>query len=148
MALQEAWLRGLEWDEEFPADSKLTTHQWAKQLPEAPQVKIPHSYRHHEEAVEDVSLHTFIDTSRLAYAAVSYARYGHVSGQISVALVTAKARVSPFKSVSILHLELMAAVLRLRLAETVSEKLEIPLRGRTLWTDSMDVIYWIQGHSI
>ena len=30
MALQEAWLRGLEWDEEFPDDLKLTTHQWAK----------------------------------------------------------------------------------------------------------------------
>ena len=48
--------------------------------------------------MEDVSLHTFIDASRLAYAAVSYARYGHVSGQISVALVTAKARVTPIKS--------------------------------------------------
>ena len=76
MALQEAWLRGLEWDKKFPA------HQWAKQLPEAPQVKIQRCYRHHEEAVEDVSLHTFVDASRLAYAAVSYIRYGHVNGQI------------------------------------------------------------------
>ena len=38
MALQEAWLRGLEWDEEFPDDLKLITH----------------CYRQHEEAVEDV----------------------------------------------------------------------------------------------
>ena len=147
MALQEAWLRGLEWDEEFPDDLKLTTHQWAKQLPDAPQVKIPRCYRHHEEAVENVSLHTFVDASRLAYAAVSYIRYGHVNGQISVALVTAKARVTPIKSVSIPRLELMAAVLGVRLAETVSEKLEIPLSQHTLWSDSMDVIYWIQGHS-
>jgi len=144
MALQEAWLRGLEWDEEFP---ELTTHQWAKQLPEAPQLKIPCCYRHHEQAVEDVSLATFVDALRLAYAAVSYARVGHVSGQISVALVTAKARVSPIKSVSIARLELMAAVLGLLLAITISEKLEIPLSQHTLWTDSMEVIYWIQGHS-
>lgn len=54
MALQEAWLRGLEWDEEFPDDLKLITHQWAKQLPEALQVIIAHCYRQHEEAVEDV----------------------------------------------------------------------------------------------
>ena len=147
MALQEAWQRGLEWDEEFPDDLKLTTHQWAKQLPEAPQVKIPCCYRHHKGAVEDISVHTFVDASRLAYAAVSYARYGHVSGEISIALVTAKARVSPIKSISIPRLELMAAVLGLRLAETVSEKLEIPLSQHTLWTDSMDVVYWIQGHS-
>ena len=49
MALQVAWLRGLEWDEEVPDDFKLTTHQWAKQLPEAQQVKIPSCYRHLEE---------------------------------------------------------------------------------------------------
>ena len=97
--------------------------------------------------MENVLLHTFVDASRLAYAAVSYIRYGHVNGQISVALVTAKARVTPIKSVSIPHLELMAAVLGVQLAETVSEKLEIPLSQHTLWSDSMDVIYWIQGHS-
>ena len=70
-----------------------------------------------------------------------------MNGQISVALVTAKARVTRIKSVSILRLELMAAVLGVQLAETVSEKLEILLSQHTLWSDSMDVIYWIQGHS-
>ena len=35
-ALQEAWLRGLEWDAKFPHDLKFTTHQCTKQLPEAP----------------------------------------------------------------------------------------------------------------
>ena len=88
--------------------------------------------------MEDVSLHTFVDASRLAFAAVSYARYRYVSGQVSVAMVTAIRQ----------HPELMAAVLGVRLAETVSEKLEIPkAQQHTLWTDSMDVIYWIQGHS-
>ena len=73
------------------------------------------------QAEEDVSLHTFVDASRLTYAAVSYIRYGHVRGQISVTLVTAKARVTPIKSVSIPRPELMAAVFGVRLAETVSE---------------------------
>ena len=97
--------------------------------------------------MEDVSLHTFVEASQLAYGAVSYVRYRHVSGQITVVLVTAKARATSIKSVSMPRLELMAAVLGLRLAETVSEKLEIPLSQHTLWTDSMDIIYWIQGHS-
>ena len=130
---------------------KLITHQWAKQLPEdkkrQTRVKIPRCYRQHEEGVEDVSLHTFVDSSRLTYTAVSYARYKHLSGQISVALITAKVRVTLIKSVSIPHFELMAAVLGVRLAETVSEKLEIPLSQHTLWTDRMDVIYWTQGCS-
>ena len=95
----------------------------------------------------DVSLHTFVHASRLAYAPVSYIRYEHVNGQISVALVTANAKVTRIKSVSITRLELMAAVLGVRLTETVSEKMEIPLSQHTLWSESMDVIYWIQGHS-
>ena len=97
--------------------------------------------------MEKVSLHTFVGASRLTYAAVSYVRYRHENGEISVALVTAKARVTPIKLVSVPRLELMAAVLGVRLAETVSEKLEIPIIQHTLWTDSMDVIYWIQGQS-
>ena len=79
MALQEACLRGLEWDDEFPDDLRLITHQWAKQLPEAPQVKIPRCYRHHQKAVEKVPLHTFVDATRLACASISYVRFGHVS---------------------------------------------------------------------
>jgi len=146
MALQEAWLRGLEWGEEFPCDLKVTTQQWAEQLAETSNVKVQRCYRL-DEKVEQVSLHTFTDTFKLAYAAVSYARYRYVSGKISVALVTTKARATPIKSVSIPRLELMAAVLGVRLAETVSQKMEIPLSERTLWTDSMDVIYWVQGDS-
>ena len=146
MALQESWLRGLDGDEEFPDDLKASTRQWVEQLSEAPKVKIPRCYRHDEE-VDRVSLHTFVDASRLAYGAVSYARYRYASGRISAALVTAKARVAPIKAVSIPRLELIAAVLGVRLAETVSEKLEILLSQHTVWTDSMDVIYWIRGHS-
>ena len=41
----------------------------------------------------------------------------------------------------------MAEVIGIRLAETVSGKLEVPLSQHTLWTDSMEVMYWIQGHS-
>ena len=96
--------------------------------------------------MEEVSLHTFVDVSRLAYVTVSYTRYKYRSGQISVTLVTAKARVTLIKSISIPHLELMASVLGVWLAEMVSKELEIPLGQHTLWTDSMDVIYWIQGH--
>lgn len=60
-------------------------------------------------AVEDVTLHAFVDASRRAYATVSYARYEHASGQISVAL-------TPIESVSVPRFELMAAVLGVLLA--------------------------------
>ena len=70
-----------------------------------------------------------------------------MSGKISAALVTTKANVAAIKSVGILRLELVALLLGVRFAETVSEKLEIPLNEHTQWTDSMDVICWVQGYS-
>ena len=41
----------------------------------------------------------------------------------------------------------MAAVLGLRLARKVSKLLQIPFENCILWTDSKDVIFWIQGQS-
>ncbi|KAK2571516.1 hypothetical protein P5673_004122 [Acropora cervicornis] len=41
----------------------------------------------------------------------------------------------------------MAAVLGLRLARKMSELLQTPFSNCTLWTDSKDVIFWIQGQS-
>ena len=41
----------------------------------------------------------------------------------------------------------MAAVLGLRLSRKVSELLEVPFEKCTSWTDSEDVICWIQGQS-
>ena len=63
--------------------------------------------------MQDVSLHTFVDASKRAYAAITYFRHEHEDGGTTVSLVAAKARVTPTKSVSIPRLELMAAVLGL-----------------------------------
>ncbi|CAG2247012.1 unnamed protein product [Mytilus edulis] len=48
-------------------------------------------------------------------------------------------------SVSIPRLELMAAVLGLRLALSVKHALEVPDDNMTFWSDSMNVLYWIRG---
>ena len=69
--------------------------------------------------VVDVSIHTMTDASQLAYAAVSYVRYEYEDGEITVRFVAAKAKVAPTKATSIPRLELMAAVLGLRLSRKV-----------------------------
>ena len=61
--------------------------------------------------------------------------------------IEVKVKISPTKATSIPRLELMAAVLGLRLSRKVSELLEVPFENCTLWTDSEDVICWIQGQS-
>ena len=87
------------------------------------------------------------EASQLAYAAVSYVRHEYEDGEITVRFIAAKAKVAPTKVTSIPRLELMAAVLGLRLSRKDAELLQIPFENCTLWTDSEDVICWIQGQS-
>ena len=147
MMLQEAWLLGLGWDEQFPDPLRKRCEEWFCQLPRLSQVRVPRCYRIAGKEVVSTTIHTMTDASRLAYAAVTYVRNEYDDGEVTVRFVAAKAKVAPTKAVSIPRLELMGAVLGLRLARTVIKLLEIPNAASVFWTDSMDVIYWIQGQS-
>ena len=93
------------------------------------------------------TLHTFVDTSQDAYGAVVYSRATYKSGAVSVRFVAAKSRVAPLAATSIPRRELMAAVLGLRMAGSVSRVLNASLDQATFWSDSMNVLWWIRGRS-
>ncbi|XP_070067166.1 uncharacterized protein [Drosophila virilis] len=59
--------------------------------------------------------------------------------------VASKTRVAPLKPVSIPRMELMAAVLGLRLAKCIQKEMSVRIHRRTFWTDSKDVLYWIRS---
>ena len=61
--------------------------------------------------------------------------------------VASRSRVAPHQAISIPHLSLMAAVAGLRLGETVGQVLVIEKHEWAVWSDSMDVLYWICGQS-
>jgi hypothetical protein len=146
MALQEAWLQGLDWDERLPEDLAHRVTRWVEQLPQLAGVEIQRCYRS-EGQVSEVSLHTFTDASSKAYAAVTYLRHEYEGGDVTVSFVAAKAKVAPIRTISIPRLELMAAVVGVRLAKNVANILAIPKEKCVFWTDSMDVVFWIQGQS-
>jgi hypothetical protein len=50
-------------------------------------------------------------------------------------------------AMSIPQLELCGAILGPKLAQTVAGVLELPPSDITYWTDSMNVLYWINGAS-
>jgi hypothetical protein len=93
----------------------------------------------------ETAIHTFADASSTAYRAVVYVRNVYGDGSITVRIVVANARVTLLKAISIPRLELMAAVLGLRIVIRVQELLGY--RTMHFWTDSMDVIHWICGQS-
>ena len=97
--------------------------------------------------VETVTLHTFTDASRDAYGAVTYIRYKYKGGALSTSVVASKTRVAPLSAASIPRLELMGAVLGLRLALSIAKVLKIDQSLLTFWSDSMNVLWWIRRPS-
>lgn len=73
-----------------------------------------------EQVALSETLHTFVDASQDAYGAVIYSRVVYESGSVSTRLVAAKSKVAPLTTTSIPRLELLAAVLGLRLTESTS----------------------------
>ena len=144
--LQEMWAAGVEWDDPLGSDLQSKVDNWFHELGGLPALCIPRCL----EAMPDVkstSLHTFVDASEEAYGAVVYIRHVYVNGTVTSRLVASKSRVSPLQAVSIPRLELMAAVVGVNLTKSVSESLDVARSKWTLWSASMDVLYWVLGKS-
>ena len=114
-------MAGLEWDELCPRELIHKSREWFCELEELPTIKVPRYLRFGpEEVVLSQTLHTFVDALQDAYGAVVYLKVMHGSGSVSSRLVAAKTTVPPLAATSIPRLELMVAILGLRLTESVS----------------------------
>ena len=85
----------------------------------------------------------FSDVSEKAYAACAYLFLLHSDGHIECNLVAAKARVAPLKKLTNPRLELMGAILAIRLTETLTMELHTPIHRIIMWSDSAIVLQWI-----
>ena len=97
--------------------------------------------------MEELSIHTFSDASEKAYAAIVYIRHVYEDSNVTARLIMSKSRLAPLKAVSIPRLELLGALIGLRLTRQVFSALKIPTHGVTYWVDSVNVGYRIQGQS-
>ena len=146
LLLQQAWVLALDWDEPLTNELQEAWRQWFGELVMLPETKIPRCLKT-ASMVTNMEIHSFSDASEKAYSAAVYARYEYLDGSFSSRLVTAKTRLAPLKAISIPRLELMSAVISLRLSHQVCKALEIELRKVTFWIDSMTVGHWIRGQS-
>ncbi|XP_055633370.1 uncharacterized protein LOC129773750 [Toxorhynchites rutilus septentrionalis] len=130
--LQEIWRAKTGWDDTIEHKHLEKWLLWLRILPELETVEVPRCYFRHEAGIDNstVELHTFVDASENGFAAVSFFRF-EVDGHIECSLIGSKTRVAPIKFVSIPRLELQAAVVGARLAQTQ--------------TDARDVICWLQS---
>ena len=145
--MQEMWTSGVNWDEKLDEALEGKAYKWLEELPNLPSVTVPRCLKLSEEKVVSSALHVFVDASPVAYGATAYARYIYQSGSISRRIIAAKARVAPLKVVSLPRLEMMGAIVGLRLAGSISNVLEFLIKQATFWSDSMDVLWWIRRPS-
>ena len=146
MMLQAMCTAGLAWDEKLPAELAKRASTWFRELPDLSQVKIPRSLKELGH-VTDSQLHIFSGASLEAYGAVAYLRHEYQSGNITVRFVMSKAKVTLLKSISVPRLQLMAAIVGLRIAEIVGQTVGLPKEKWIFWSDSLDVLYWVRGYS-
>lgn len=144
--LQQAWLESLDWDDELPEKLKNEWKNWFAELHCLRDIKVPRSLKKNNQ-VTIVTLHSFSDASEKAYAAVVYSRYEYEGKSVTTQLIASKTRLSPLKAISIPRLELMGALIGVRLTKQVSAALEIPMKDTKFWVDSMNVLYWVHGRS-
>ena len=147
LLIQKAWLEARDWDELLPTSHLREWTNWFPELEDLELVKIPRCLKDPSLKVEELSIHTFSDAPENAYTAVVYARHVYEDGNITARMIMSKSRLAPLKAVSIPRLELLGALIGLRLTRQVCSALKIPTNGVTYWVDSVNVGYWIQGQS-
>ena len=89
--------------------------------------------------IKEASLRYFSDASEEGYGQSTYLRLIDVSGNIHCCLLMRKSRVTSKKYVTIPHLELVAAVLSLKIAALIRRELDIEWKNETKATRTVGV---------
>ena len=144
--MQDLWRAGVSWDSAIPENLKAKWETWLADLKMATEIRIPRCYTLGIGKIRNVELHIFCDASEQAFAAAGYLRLEGESGRRTV-LVMAKSKVAPVKQLTIPKLELQAAVMGSRLAQTIIDLHTLKICKRVFWTDSQTVVKWIRSEA-
>lgn len=144
--MQRIWRKAVDWDQVIPADVQPDWLLWVQKLPEIENINIDRWYGVSYNPEVEFELHTFVDASEEAYAAIVYLRV-LVGSSSCCRIVSAKSRTAPVKALTIPRLELNAAVLGTRLAISVQKQQTICFTKRYFWSDSRTVICWINSET-
>ena len=124
--IQQAWVEAAGWDVPIVLHHLEQWRSWFQESTDLEGIRIPRCLKERQWTAVRASLHTFSDASEAAYAAVVYIRHEYEDKSTTTRLVGSKTRLSSLKAMSIPRLELIGAVIGLRLTKQISSALEIP----------------------
>ena len=130
------------WDERLPPSQEW--EDWLLQLQELHLVRVPRNVLPLGQG--PAALHVFADASQVAYAAAAYLVLG-TGAAAQVALVFAKAHVAPAKALTIPRMELLAALLAVKVRQVALYHLKHPVHRVIHWSDSLTVLFWLNDDS-
>lgn len=142
--MQELWKSQVNWDSPLP---ETLVRKWSALHSSLSEIKNIHFTRwlgYHPGDIAEI--HGFRDASKLAFASVVYIRIRLPDGNYHTHLLTAKSRVAPVKTITIPKLELCAALLTVKLKNSVTNILEIPVANAYAWSDSINTLSWIKAN--
>ncbi|XP_046868801.1 uncharacterized protein LOC124461315, partial [Drosophila willistoni] len=141
--LQEVWRSGIGWDAGLPDALLPKWIRWKRILTTIAGLTIPRCYFNSSDQIHDVQLHTFVDASELAYAAVCYLRIRQ-GERTYLSFVASKAKVAPLSPLSIPRMELQAAVIGAKLSNRIQRNPRLSINSSCYWSDSKTVLKWLR----
>ena len=134
------------WDDPISEDYRPVWEAWCNSLRELESLQLSRPYATIPlKLARTRELHTFCDASVEAIGAVSYLRVILPDGEVQVAFVLGKAKLSPLRATTIPRLDLCAAVLGVELTEVIVQSLDDPLDSITYYSDSRVVLGYISN---
>ncbi len=143
--LQRICRDGNSWDSVLDDDVASEWNRWLENLQYLPDIKVG---RQLGPSIGVISreLHTFADASQDAYGAVCYMRT-ITDTDVQCSFVMGKSHLAPKKVISIPRIELMAAVVAVRICRLVREELDFQFKDDAIyfWSDSTCVLQYIRN---
>jgi hypothetical protein len=128
------------WDEEVPSSAVEAFKKVMSGLQEQKNISFPRSIQPSKRLAEPPLLLMFVDGSRDAYSTLAYIRWVLEDGSVECRLIAGKSRVAPKQKISILRMELMGALLTVRLARKIQDSFTFKIEGTRYFTDSSEVL--------
>ena len=131
----------LEWDEPLPDVILERWEKWIAILNQLQDITIPRCLEMlPSNDAQKHQLHYFMDASKVAYGAVCYLQTIDLLNNVTCMLLTSKSYLSPKPEMSIPRLELLAAVVAVKMNQMLRKELCVELVPSIFWTDSSIVL--------
>jgi len=144
--LQELCNNAIGWDSVLTDEYVNRWEQWLEDIQSVTGLNIPRHVGLSKRNVDTVQVHVFCDASDVGYGAVGYLRVT-TNGHTSCHFLMGKSRVAPKKVATVPRMELVAAVLAVKLTRHLVKELKYSVSSAFIWTDSMIVLYYLKNTS-